>query len=75
MSDSLNCALGCVRTYWSKDAFCSSVSCDLGKGCICCFGEMCYEFAVGLRNLNLGSGNFKLHDVMSIHSRAIKYKE
>ena len=31
-----------------------------GRGRICCTEEMCYGFAVGSSDLNLGSGNFKV---------------
>ena len=62
----------------------SIVSCDLGEvvsgtlfpsggGRICNTGEICFGFAVGSSNLNLRSGKFKFHDVMSRQASAIKY--
>ena len=67
MSDSLNC----VGTKTIGDDSCfesvypmiwvglvSGTLLPSGWGHICCTGEMCYEFAVQSRYLNLGSGNF-----------------
>ena len=79
-SDSYNCALGCVGTCRSKDdrwwlALCSCVSCDLNgvvsgtvlrSGCGAHLGQVF---------LNLGSGNYKLHDEISRQGSGIKYAE
>ena len=80
----INCVLGLVGTYRSKEdrwwlALCINVSYDLDGGgewqAALITGEMCWSLLLGPVFLNLGSGNFKFHDIMSRQGSEIKYAE